>query len=375
MSVFKRSKTGPYWFCFMFNGDRIQGSTRTWDKDAAKDIEAGRRTELAKGEVGIKNVKKPARKHVDDLLDARISDLARRKKSTDVAEKVKAELGHHWADELTGEHLDAYFEKKRSEGYAVATIGIRLTELTSAYLLAKMEAPKMRPLTEEEKDNVRKGYLEKAQFEFLREHLPEEFRDFCHWAYLTGMRFSSIANLRWEHIEDDEMLLPGQFMKGKKPLVLPLAGELGEITARRREVRAPKGQLPSELVFHVDGKPVKQFRLEWIAACLAAGLGKMFCSKCGAEATKPTPRCSCPHCHKPMKYSGAIFHDFRRTAARDMIRAGVPQTVAMKITGHRTTSIFDRYNVSDTDDLREALRKTYGYREERRKKILAMGPR
>ncbi len=215
----------------------------------------------------------------------------------------------------------------------------------------------MRPLTEEEKNNVRTGFFEKSEFEALSEHLPEDLRNFCAWGYLTGMRFGSIANLRWEHVEDDEMTLPGQFMKGKKPLKLPLAGELGEIIARRRLARSIKGEMPTALVFQREGKQVRQFRLEWIEASLAAGLGKMLCSRCGAVAQQPTSRCSCSHCRVPMKYDGAFFHDFRRTAARDMIRAGVPQTVAMKITGHKTTSIFDRFNVSDTSDLREASRR------------------
>ncbi len=45
----------------------------------------------------------------------------------------------------------------------------------------------------------------------------------------------------------------------------------------------------------------------------------------------------------------------------------------MQITGHKTTSMFNRYNVSDTSDLREALRKTYAYRDERAKKVVAIG--
>ncbi len=376
MSVFKRTKDGPYWYRFMFNGERIQESTKQFSKDAAKDIESVHRTALAKGEAGIKD-KKAERKRVSDLLDVRIADLSRRKKRTDAAEKARRELGSYWADELTGNDLDKYFELKRSEDVAVATITNTLRELTSAYLLADLKAPKMRPLTAEEKNNVRTNFFEKSEFETLREQLPEDLRDFCCWGYLTGMRFSSIANLRWEHISNDnaEMTLPGQFMKAKQALKLPLVGELHEIIARRRAARAIKGEMPSLLVFHRAGKQVRQFRLEWIEAALAAKLGKMSCPKCSAVAQKPTSRCSCAHCRVAMKYDGVIFHDFRRTAARDMIRAGVPQTIAMKITGHKTTSIFDRYNVSDTTDLREALAKTYAYRDDREKKVVAIGRR
>jgi integrase len=56
-----------------------------------------------------------------------------------------------------------------------------------------------------------------------------------------------------------------------------------------------------------------------------------------------------------------LFHDFRRTAARNMIRAGVAQTVAMSITGHKTDSMFRRYNVSSNGDQRDAMRRQREY--------------
>ena len=92
----------------------------------------------------------------------------------------------------------------------------------------------------------------------------------------------------------------------------------------------------SRFLFHVEGHRVWNFNRVWREAAAAANL------------------------------PGRLFHDYRRTAARDLVRAGVPETVAMKITGHKTRAVFERYNITSDRDKREAVSKLTGYRAAQR---------
>lgn len=112
-----------------------------------------------------------------------------------------------------------------------------------------------------------------------------------------------------------------------------------------------------------SGQPVRDFRDSWEKVCCTAGVGKMVCPSCGREVTKDGKgKAKCGHCSKDWKqkepnYSGLIFHDLRRTAVRNMVRGGIPERVAMAISGHKTQSLFDRYNIVSQSDLHEAAKK------------------
>ena len=94
-------------------------------------------------------------------------------------------------------------------------------------------------------------------------------------------------------------------------------------------------------LFHRKGKPIKTFRRAWLTALLKAGYAELVSEK--------------PRVIKPLR----VPHDFRRTAIRNLERAGVPRSVAMKLVGHKTESIYRRYAIVSESDLREAV-ETFG---------------
>lgn len=172
-------------------------------------------------------------------------------------------------------------------------------------------------------------------------------------------------------------MLRGENAKNGEERVIPFEGEeLIKLIERRKAARQFKvgnALILSALIFHRKGEPICEFRKSWARACCMAGLGKMVCPTClgGVDAKRKCEKCGVTWAYGRLKYKGKIIHDFRRTAVRDMVRAGVPETVAMSISGHKTRSIFDRYNISDKRDQREALRMTQLYRQQQAQKQTA----
>jgi integrase len=101
------------------------------------------------------------------------------------------------------------------------------------------------------------------------------------------------------------------------------------------------GKSPDDYVFTREGKAVLDFRGAWWALWVKAGVGEYVGKD---ERGKPI-------------YEGWLFHDLRRSAVRNMLAAGIPDVVCMKISGHKSPSVFDRYNVVSMSDLAEATQK------------------
>ena len=110
-----------------------------------------------------------------------------------------------------------------------------------------------------------------------------------------------------------------------------------------------------------NGDPVRDFRDTWANLCIGAGLGKYVCSQCSAPwVARKKCKCGCGL----RKYDGLFVHDLRRSAAKALRDAGVAEGVIMKITGHRTASMFRRYAIVDPQNLRDALNKREQVRQQ-----------
>ncbi len=224
------------------------------------------------------------------------------------------------------------------KGAANATINRELAALKRMLNLgAKQTPPKVDrvphiPMLKE--NNTRKGFFEHGDFVALRDALPDYLTGFVTFPYKTGWRVSEIAGLTWSHVdlENGIVRLEAGETKNNEARTVYLDDELREVFQRQWEARKrAKRLLLYVFLNHKGDDKIKQFRKAWKKACDHAGIGKR------------------------------LFHDFRRTAVRNMVRSGVPEGVAMKVSGHRTRSVFERYNIVSDADLKLAAQRQEAY--------------
>jgi integrase len=159
----------------------------------------------------------------------------------------------------------------------------------------------------------------------------QHLRPVITFAYCTGCRKAEILSLRWSQVDlttRTVKLEPGE-TKNDEGRTIPLIGELFEMRAIERE-RRDRWHPTCPFVFSRHGKRIVNFYAAWAEASSRAGL---------VDDQGRAKR---------------LFHDLRRTGVRNLIRAGVPERVAMMISGHKTRSVLDRYNIVDERDLRAA---------------------
>ena len=316
-SIFKR---GQIWFVQYFSrGQRQRESSHSENRAEAEKLLHKRLGEVATGkyrDVSIELVT------VGELIDLVIEDYRFRKlRSIDditwrADKNLRPAIGKDLAFRVGAREVKRYVEARRKAGAADATINRELAIVRRGFTLGFQAEPQLVarqpyiPILDE--DNVRQGFLEPEQYGKLLAELPDRLKALFVCAYHVGTRKGELRRLRWDQVDFDACqirLTKGQ-TKGKKARTLPIYGDMAAWLKSQWENRAPE----CPWVFYYHGRPVGSQLVGWHEACERTGV------------------------------PGLLFHDLRRSAVRNMKRAGNPDKAVMEISGHKTRSIFDRYD-------------------------------
>jgi integrase len=354
-SLFRKPGSPYWWIAYYAGGAKRRESTKMTSESKAEKI---LRARLGAVDAGTYAGPEAKRATFADLVEMLRVDYANRRRRSwsradrvtrapvpaagDVAAKPAGPLFRHFgtlkAHEITSRRVEHYKADRRAENAAPASIDYELAILRRMFRLAKAQG-EVRDLPNFELlhvQNARRGFFERPDFEALRRALPEEsLRAVVTFAYHTGWRIpSEVLALTWDRVDlaaGIVRLEPGTTKSGEPRTFyvngLPeLKATLEAQRARTTALERATGQIVP-FVFHRAGKPIRDYRHAWLAACKRASL------------------------------IGRIPHDFRRTAVRNLERAGVSRSVAMLMVGHRTESIYQRYAIVNEADQREAVAK------------------
>jgi len=296
----------------------------------------------------------PTTGKVAELLDDMIreQEILGRKNIAGTRRVVRLHLtpyfGNLRIDRVTSGTIEQYVLYCKASGLAPATINNHLAGLRHAYNLGYRATPpkvaRVPHFPMLRVSNARQGFFDMEEYETLFRELPTDLKPVLCFGFYTGCRKGEVLPLGWKQTDLDQGLirLARGTTKNDEPRTIPLVPQLLEVLQMQRDVRDQYWpRCPHVFFWHASGKPIKRFSGSWKAACKRAGLWD-------EERQKPTK----------------MFHDLRRSAVRNMERAGVPRKVAMTISGHKTESVYRRYDITNEADLRVAAKRLGDYARE-----------
>ncbi len=344
-SIFKRGAT--YWIQFYdASGQRQRESSRgTSKKKAEKKLQS----RLGQVENGSYAGAQAGRVRTGELAESllgqyRSSEIKGHKSLAWSERRWKLHLAPFFENAKAGavstDMLRAYVARRQKQGAQNATVNRELSFLRRAFNVArKASPPKVRivpAFPHLQESEARQGFLTDEQYGSLAACCASEglwLRALLAVAHSYGWRKSELLRLRVSQVD-----LLNRVIRLEPGTTKNSEGRTAVLTSETLELlrACTTGKQPDDYVFiREDGKPVKSFRGAWAKACADAGV------------------------------PGLLFHDLRRTGARNLRRLGVSEGVIMRIGGWKTRSIFERYNIVDQADLADAARRLDEKRENR----------
>ncbi len=345
-----RRKGCKLWYCQYYkDGRQIRVSSGTSVKQEALGVLRRLMGDRDRGLAPIADLKKIS---YADLRQALLDDYtARGNKSLEVrADGTETIVGLKQLDEffgfsshsfgisanrITTDAAREFVRKRTAEGVGPAMVNRSLQCLRRMLNIAREDGriqvvPKIRLLKE---PPARKGFLEVTKFGELVEQLPSHLRPLIHFLYWCGVRLGEALQIEWPQVDLEARLirLEDDQTKTGDARIVPMPSVLAMLL---NGIEPRVGKVFSDT----------NLRTEWARACTAVGLGK-------TEVVKPEDG------YPWTRYNGLIVHDLRRSAIRNLVNAGVPERVAMRISGHKTRAVFDRYHIVSTEDVTAAMRR------------------
>lgn len=323
-----------WWIAYRAGGKLHRESTGVTIKTEAEKVLRQRTAAIDRGEL-VDPV--AARTTLTDLRSLVATDYENNgRKSGREVDRAFDRLDEHFGAGFHARAVDddavEHYKKARLKEAKPATVNRELAQLRRGLRLAvkrkKLSIPPSFSLLRE--GRPRAGFLEPDQFAAILKHLNDDLRPLVKFLYWTGWRKSEPLQLEWRQVDRKAGVLRIEDSKNDEARTIPYAAlpalkEVIEEQHKKKKAVERKKEIVVPFVFHRGGKVITDFMGAWEVACKKAGL------------------------------PGRLIHDMRRSAARNMMRAGIPQRVAMSIGGWKTDSVFRRYAIVDERLLAENL--------------------
>ncbi len=333
----ERKPVSVWWIQYSARGKVYRESTQSDKRQDATALLKKRLGEMGKGRLIGPDAEKVTFEDLAEMLtnDYEVNQRKSAKLIKGIVEQLRLTFGAMRALDITTDQITAYI-RERLVRVKPATVQNELSALGRMFALAVQAGrlPDKPHIPRLQVNNARQGFFEESMFRAVLQQLPGDIKPMVEFLYLTGWRVGEVRPLPWRQVDFQAKVVrlePGS-TKNNEGRTFPFGdyAPLAELLDGQREHTNQVEKATEQIithVFHRQGKPIRDFRGAWTKACEKAGL------------------------------DGKLVHDLRRTAVRNLERAGVSRSVAMKLTGHKTESVYRRYAIVSEADLSQGVGK------------------